>query len=418
MATPERPRKLTRFENARRTRQALLKAALGVVARHGYKKSSVSRITQAAGVAQGTLYSYFDTHHQLLAQLVPSETTNLIATLRRATDGATDYFDHERRTFLAFAEYLRKSPYLLRVLTESEIAAPESHAEYLRAIESLQLAALQAAKANGEVRSESERAFWAIAEVLAGARSHIAIGLSDRPGDRVFRQQTATASVETYVKFVRHGLGGPLPALSGLRRRARPRDGAVTPPDMRTRLLEAGARVIYDAGFAGASVAAVTKGAGVALATFYAYFPSRQAFFDEVLTHVREEMLADVGRSVRGSGAFVEVECRGFVAFFDYVHRNPWYIRIETEAALWAPAAFRRHFHDLANRYVASMRRSRQRGELADYGERELPVLAFTMMAARHYLANRFVLASAAPDRLPSWVADAYIRFVATGLAR
>ena len=157
MASTDRPRKRNRVENARRTRQALLKAALSVVARHGYKKSSVSRITQAAGVAQGTLYSYFDTHNQLLAELVPSETTSLIEALRSATEGAADYFDHERRVFMAFAEYLRKSPYLLRVLTELEIAAPESHARYLRAIEALQLTALQAAKAKrrGQVRERA-----------------------------------------------------------------------------------------------------------------------------------------------------------------------------------------------------------------------------------------------------------------------
>ena len=209
-----------------------------------------------------------------------------------------------------------------------------------------------------------------------------------------------------------------MPERLTLRREGRRLADEVDARDMRTRLLEAGARVIHEVGFAGASVAVVTRRAGVALATFYAYFASRQAFFDEVLTHVREKMLEEVGKQVRGSRSFVEVECRGFVAFFDYVHRNPWYIRIETEAALWAPVAYRRHFHDLADRYVASMRRSRERGELAGYEEHELPVLAFTLMAARHYLANRFVLASASPDRLPSWVANAYIRFVARGLAK
>jgi AcrR family transcriptional regulator len=417
MTSTDRPRKRNRVENARRTRQALLKAALGVVARHGYKKSSVSRITQAAGVAQGTLYSYFETHNQLLAELVPSETTSLIEALQGATEGAEDFFDHERRAFLAFAEYLRKSPYLLRVLTESEIAAPESHAGYLRAVEGLQLTALQAARARGEVRSESERAFWAIAEVLAGARSHIAIGLSDRVG-RVFRQQIPASAVDTYVAFVRNGLGGSVPERLTPRREPGREAASVDARDMRTRLLEAGARVIHEVGFAGASVAVVTRRAGVALATFYAYFASRQIFFDDVLTHVREAMLAEVGRQVRGSRSFVEVECRGFVAFFDYIHRNPWYIRIETEAALWAPVAYRRHFHHLADLYVASMRRSRDRGELAGYAEHDLPVLAFTMMAARHYLANRFVLASPSPDRLPSWVANAYIRFVAEGLAK
>jgi AcrR family transcriptional regulator len=186
---------------------------------------------------------------------------------------------------------------------------------------------------------------------------------------------------------------------------------------MRSRLLEAAARVIFESGFAGASVQAITASAGVALATFYAYFGSRQELFDELLTYVRTNMLASVSEVVRGSRDFIELECRGFHAFFDYVRNNPWYIRIETEAALWAPSAYIRHFHDLADRYIASMQRSRARGELQLYQDHELPVVAFIMMAARHYLANRYVLTTPKPHRLPSWVGETYAEFVAAGLA-
>jgi acyl-CoA synthetase (AMP-forming)/AMP-acid ligase II/AcrR family transcriptional regulator len=418
-AAERRPVRKTRVESARLTRQALLKAALRVVARYGYKKSSVSRITQAAGVAQGTLYSYFETHEQLLAELVPAEGANLVAALKRATENALDYFDYEARIFLAFAAYLSKSPNLLRVLTESEIAAPKSHAEYMRAIQELQLEALHRAQKTGEIRPQSDRAFRAIAEILAGARSHIAIGLGDRHGNRVFRHDQLPLWVaDTYAKFVKNGLGGISPT-SPDRRLAVPlrRTKAGGEADMRTHLLEASARLIYEVGFAGANVLAVTKAANVAIATFYAYFGSRQEFFEDLLTHVRRQMLAHVAEAVHGSDSFIDLERRGFEAFFDHVWRNPWYIRIETEAALWAPAAYLRHFHDLADRYIASMRRSRSRGELKAYEDHELPVLAFTMMAARHYLANRFVLDNPKAHRLPAWVGDAYMRFAAQGLS-
>ena len=42
--------------------------------------------------------------------------------------------------------------------------------------------------------------------------------------------------------------------------------------------------------------------------------------------------------------------------------------------------------------------------------------VAFILMAARHYLANRFVLANPRPHRLPSWVGETYVTFVAAGL--
>jgi AcrR family transcriptional regulator len=415
-AADRRPRKKTRRENALQTRRALLNAALGVVARHGYKKSSVSRITQAAGVAQGTLYSYFESHEELLSELVPAEGTHLIEALKQATADSSSYFDYEEKVFLTFAAYLRRSRYFLRVLTEAEIAAPASHAAYMRAIQELQLAALHRAEKTLEIRPQSDRAFRAIAEILAGARSHIAIGFGDRHGSRVFRPDQLPGWVAgTYTKFVARGLEGntrfdfqpaPLPFRSPPAGRG----------DTRSRLLEAGARLIYEVGFAGASVQAVTKAADVAIATFYANFASRQELFDELLTYVRTRMIAHVAETVRGSGGFLELDCRGFHAFFDYVWKNPWYIRIETEAALWAPAAYLRHFHDLADRYIASMRRSRSRGELTAYEDHELPALAFILMAARHYLANRFVLANPKPHRLPAWVGETYVKFVAAGL--
>jgi AcrR family transcriptional regulator len=414
--TAARPRKKSRAENARQTRQALLKAALGVVAHHGYKKSSVSRITQAAGVAQGTLYSYFDNHDQLLAELVPEEGAHLVELLRGATADYRDYRDYEKRVFLAFAAYLRKSRFFLRVLTEAEIAAPQSHAEYMRSIQSLQLEALHRAERSGEIRPQSDRAFRAISEVLAGARSHIAIGSGDRRGSRVFRPDQLPGWVaDTYAKFVSEGLGGD-PDFAGRPPRSNGYKQATPPTDTRSRLLEAAARLIYEVGFAGAGVQAIARAADVAIGTFYAHFASRQELFDELLSYVRVNMLAHVSNVVRGSGGFVEIECRGFYAFFDYVLRNPWYIRIETEAALWAPAAYLRHFHDLSDRYLASMRRSRAAGELRAYEERELPIVAFILMAARHYLANRFVLANPKPHRLPEWVGETYVQFVARGL--
>jgi AcrR family transcriptional regulator len=253
--------------------------------------------------------------------------------------------------------------------------------------------------------------------VIAGAPCHIAIGFGDREGSRVFKQDQLPDWVgETFAKFIAHGLGGDLSA-AAVPRPPRKRRPSAGDSDIRSRLLEAAARVIYEAGFAGASVQGIAGAAGVALATFYAYFASRQALFDELLTYVRTNMLADVADLGRGSRTFIELECRGFHAFFDYVQRNPWYIRIETEAALWAPAAYIRHFHDLADRYIASMQRSRARGELQIYEERELKVVAYIMMAARHYLANRYVLTAQKPHRLPAWVGQTYTAFVAAGLA-
>jgi len=409
-------RRKSRHEHARETREALLKAGFKVVSRHGYAKASVSRITEASGVAAGTFYSYFDSHQQLLDELLPTEGVRLLDILGRSAHQSVDYFEHEKRTFLAFFAYLRRKPYFLRVLTEAEIAAPRSFAQHMRNIEERYLSALHRAQKKGEIRPQSDRAFRVIAEVLSGARGHIAIGFSDRSSARAFRLEDVPEWIaDSYVKFVRHGL-----RQRNLIERSMHSDGTrpspARPQDTRSILLDSAARVVHRSGYEDASVQAITEAAGVAVGTFYAHFGSRQELFEQLLTHVRSDMLSEVREAVRGSRSFAELESRGFFGFFDYLDRNPWYVRIETEAAVWAPTTYLSHFFDLADRYIKALRRSWAEGELQAYEERELPVLAYIFMAARHYLATRYVLATSTPKRLPRWVADTYIELLCRGL--
>lgn len=49
--------------------QAILDAAIAVIAEHGYHSAQISRIAQAAGVAPGTVYLYFKNKQDLLVQV-------------------------------------------------------------------------------------------------------------------------------------------------------------------------------------------------------------------------------------------------------------------------------------------------------------------------------------------------------------
>lgn len=52
------------------TRQRLVLAAVEEIAREGYENASISRITQAAGVATGTIYNYFPSKHELMLAIL------------------------------------------------------------------------------------------------------------------------------------------------------------------------------------------------------------------------------------------------------------------------------------------------------------------------------------------------------------
>ena len=70
MARPQPPPAATTSENAAfrgsSKRERILRAAVDVFAEHGYFNAKVAQIAKAAGVADGTIYLYFDGKEDLL----------------------------------------------------------------------------------------------------------------------------------------------------------------------------------------------------------------------------------------------------------------------------------------------------------------------------------------------------------------
>src|SRR5437868_7823593 len=72
-------------ETARGTtkRERILRAAIEVFAQNGYFNAKVSEIAKAAGVADGTIYLYFDGKEDLLITIFREHTRNYLASLER-----------------------------------------------------------------------------------------------------------------------------------------------------------------------------------------------------------------------------------------------------------------------------------------------------------------------------------------------
>jgi TetR/AcrR family transcriptional regulator, fatty acid metabolism regulator protein len=71
-------------------REAILRAATQVFARHGYFQSQVADVARAAGVAAGTVYLYFRSKEDLLVSLFERTMRDAIATGRAALVEITD----------------------------------------------------------------------------------------------------------------------------------------------------------------------------------------------------------------------------------------------------------------------------------------------------------------------------------------
>src|SRR5213082_716907 len=64
-------------------RERILRAATDVFARNGYFNAKVSEIAKAAGVADGTIYLYFDGKEDLLITIFREHTRNYLQSLER-----------------------------------------------------------------------------------------------------------------------------------------------------------------------------------------------------------------------------------------------------------------------------------------------------------------------------------------------
>jgi TetR/AcrR family fatty acid metabolism transcriptional regulator len=64
-------------------RERILRAAVDVFAEHGYFNAKVSQIAKAAGVADGTIYLYFDGKEDLLITIFREHTRNYLHTLEQ-----------------------------------------------------------------------------------------------------------------------------------------------------------------------------------------------------------------------------------------------------------------------------------------------------------------------------------------------
>ena len=185
---------------------------------------------------------------------------------------------------------------------------------------------------------------------------------------------------------------------------------------LRHALLQAAAAVVGEVGYANASIALITAKVGVAQGTFYNYFDSRQDILDALLPTLGDKMLAHIKECARDGADFAEIENSGFRGFFSFLKETPHFFRILNEAESFAPGGHKRHFENVARKYLHLFQRLKRGGEFPAYTEEELEVIVFVLMAARSYLALRYVYGNEQNGDLPDWVASTYMKFVRYGL--
>jgi len=159
--TKRAPTRSKRAENKEKTRKAILRAALELFAEKGFYRTTTRAIARKAGIAEGTLFNYFESKEDLALYFFEEELTRIIewyqgnhriqraplpeklfAIIHRFLDGLAPYEEFIGAVYLrALTPASKLGPWNLQ--------AQERHLRYLKFIRGI----LAQAEADGEIPS-------------------------------------------------------------------------------------------------------------------------------------------------------------------------------------------------------------------------------------------------------------------------
>jgi AcrR family transcriptional regulator len=145
------------------TRQRVIDAAEAVFAQHGYHDASIVKITEAAGVGQGTFYLYFGSKKDVFDELVRDLNRRVRHAMKEASSQGKTRLEAEELGFRAYFRFTAEHPALYRIIRQAEFVSPEMLRYHYERLSSGYVEALRTAVDRGEIAElDPEVAAWAL----------------------------------------------------------------------------------------------------------------------------------------------------------------------------------------------------------------------------------------------------------------
>jgi AcrR family transcriptional regulator len=157
----------------------------------------------------------------------------------------------------------------------------------------------------------------------------------------------------------------------------------------RRKLLDAAERVFGEIGYVDASIVKITEAAGVGQGTFYLYFDSKRAIFDELVRDLNQRVRHAMKEGSSQGKTRLEQERLGFKAYFRFTADHPALYRIIRQAEFVSPEMLHYHYDRLSEGYVAALREASERGEIAPL---DPEVAAWALMGLGELVGMRWIL--------------------------
>jgi AcrR family transcriptional regulator len=180
----------------------ILDAACAEFGERGFSDSSIVGITQRAGVALGTFYTYFDTKESVFQALVRDMSEQVRDHVAPAFKDATDALDGERRALESFLQFARSHRDVYRIIDEAEFVDPAAYRAHYETTATRIAARLIAARGKGEIAKDlSDGDLEILAWAMMGANVFLGLKFA------VWSSADAARVAELTSRLLREGVG-------------------------------------------------------------------------------------------------------------------------------------------------------------------------------------------------------------------
>ncbi len=400
----------------RKTRETLLEAALDVFKEQGFYAASVAEINRRSGVSQGTFYQYFSSKDQLLLELVDRIVAGFWQKAHLLDLQSMDPRRRLQEVVHLLFEHNRDNYKFHFILGELELIDPvtvtywDSIARYYR----------------GFIRDEAAVGTLRPLDPNLFAYGLLGMAHFNFPdwGSKVPPLATEEAA-ESTVELIRKGISGSAPW--------QPAEGAKVPTEdpeysfesadqaaqtqgqkTRMQILRAAERIFGQMGYNRASIADITREAGVAQGTFYVHFKSKLELLEGVIVYLGRSLRHSLGRITKECQDQRDAEKQGMLAFFDFVREHRELYRVVGECESISPATAKMYYRRMADRYLLNVQRGKKLGQV-----RELPArfLVRSLMGFGHMIGLKWLIWTNSPHaEIPAHLVSEAADFVLFGL--
>jgi len=158
----------------------------------------------------------------------------------------------------------------------------------------------------------------------------------------------------------------------------------------RRKLLDAATAEFGERGFHDASIASITRRAGVALGSFYTYFGSKEAIFRDLVRDLSDGVRrAAAERLAEREMSSLDTEQAALAAFLAFAREHSEIYRIIDESEFVDPESYRAHYEKTAERILGRLRTGAASGQLR--GDLE-EAHAWAIMGMNVFLGLRYAV--------------------------